>query len=75
MLRRPWTMFSELVDAWRPRDLLVRTEAGEGAIAAGGSDGDRKRLLGCRSMVLLSVLRTAMGKKGRTGQKSVMCPC
>jgi len=75
MLRRPWTIVVELVGSCRPIDRLVRTEAGEGAVATGGSDGDLKRMAGYPSVVVMSVFWEAIGKKGRTGQKSVMCLC
>lgn len=67
MLRRPWTIVVELANSCGPRDLLLRRDAGEGAIDAGGSDGDLKRLAGYPSRVLISAFWTAMGKKGRTG--------
>lgn len=53
MLCRSWTMITELVEFCRLKDRCVRTEAGEGAVATGGSDGDLKRLAGNPSMVVV----------------------
>jgi hypothetical protein len=70
MLRRPWTMVVELEDSCRPpKDLCVRMEDGDGAVATGGNEGDLKRMAGKPSVVLMSVLWEVMAKKRRTGQK------
>lgn len=56
MLVRSWTIVAELVGFCRLRDRWVRTEAGEGAVATGGSEGDLKRMAGYPSVVVMSVL-------------------
>lgn len=75
MLCRSLAIVPELIEFCRLRDRCVRTEAGEGAVAAGGSEGDLKRLAGNPSavvVVLFVVLGEAIWEKGRTGQKSVV---
>jgi hypothetical protein len=46
MLCRSWTIVAELVEFCRLSERCVRTEAGEGAVATGGSEGDLKRMAG-----------------------------
>lgn len=77
MLCLSFAMLAELIEFCRLKDRCVRTEAGEGAVAAGGSEGDLKRLAGNPSagVVLSVVLGEAIGEKGRTRQKSVVSLC
>ena len=69
MLCRSWTMIVDLVDFGRLRDRCVRTEAGEGAVATGGNDGDLKRMAGYPSVVVMSVLWEAIGKERKDWAK------
>ena len=74
MLRLSGTIVVGLSDSFRsPSDASERME-GEGAVTTGGSEGDLKRVAEAPSVVLLlSVLRTAIGKrKEGLGQKSVV---
>jgi hypothetical protein len=56
ILVRSWTMVAELVECCRLRERCVRTEAGEGAVATGGSEGDLKRLAGNPSVAVVVVV-------------------
>jgi len=70
MLRRPWTMVVELgVSCRPPRDRCVRIEAGEGAVATGGCEGDLKRMAGYPSVVLMSVVWEAIVKEKKDWAK------
>jgi hypothetical protein len=62
-------MIAELVDFGRLRDRCVRTEPGEGAVAAGGSDGDLKRLAGYPSVAVVSFLWEAIGRERKDWAK------
>ena len=61
MLVRSLAIVAELIEFCRLRDRCVRTEAGEGAVAAGGSEGDLKRLAGNPSAVVV-VLSVVLGE-------------
>jgi hypothetical protein len=67
MLVRSWTIVAELVEFCRLRDRWVRTEAGEGAVATGGSDGDLKRMAGYPSVAVMSVLGVAIRRGEKEG--------
>ena len=64
---------AELVEFCRLRDRWVRTEAGEGAVATGGSDGDLKRMAGYPSVAVMSVLGVAIGKEKKDWAKRAWC--
>lgn len=66
---------AELVEFCRLRDRWVRTEAGEGAVATGGSDGDLKRMAGYPSVAVMSVLGVAIGKEKKDWAKRAWCVC
>ena len=61
MLVRSLAIVAELIEFCRLRDRCVRTEAGEGAVATGGSEGDLKRLAGNPSAVV-AVLSVVLGE-------------